>query len=337
MDSVKAVCLFSGGLDSILAVKVLESQGIRVLAVKFVTPFFGSEFLDDPDPLIRRVKEKWGITLKVVDITEDYLPMLKAPAHGYGKNFNPCIDCKILMVRKAGEIMRESGAKFIATGEVVGQRPMSQRRDTMRIVERDSGMEGLLLRPLSAKLLPETIPEKEGHVRRERLYDFSGRGRNRQMELAQSLGITDYPSPAGGCVLTDPVLSKRIEYVVKTYREVDKRDIALCRVGRHFVWPDGTHLIVGRNQEENKRLMTLSGMGGSLIKVEGFPGPLGLLMGQTAPPERFEEAAGIVARYGKARTEQTVEVVIKEAGSEEEKRLTVSPQWEIDSLGLKRL
>ena len=337
MEPVKAICLFSGGLDSILSIKILEAQGIDVLAVKFVTPFFGSRSLANPDHLAEKVRTRWGIKLTVVDITEDYFPMLKSPAHGYGKNFNPCIDCKILMVKKAGEIMRETGARFVATGEVIGQRPMSQRRDTMRIVERDSGMEGYLLRPLSAKLLPETIPEKEGLVDRASLFDFSGRNRKGQMELAARFGITDYPSPAGGCILTDPTLSKRIEYVVKTYPEIDRDDIELCRVGRHFIWPDRTHLIVGRNQAENGRLSELLKAGSVLVSVRDFPGPLGLLKGQGFSPERLKEAAGIVARYGKGRNEKEVQASLKDIKTGEEQIIMVSPLWDMESLGLKRL
>ncbi len=337
MEQIKSICLFSGGLDSILAVKVLEAQGIAVTAVKFVTPLFGSEYIKNPRALMDAVWGKWRISLKVVDITEDYFPMLKAPAHGYGKNFNPCIDCKILMVKKAGEMMVELGAHFLATGEVIGQRPMSQRRDTMRIVERDSGMEGRLLRPLCARLLPETIPEKEGLVKRELLYDFSGRSRTHQMELAASLGITDYPSPAGGCVLTDPVLSKRIEYVVKTYREISGRDISLCRVGRHFIWPDGAHLVVGRNQGENTRLAELIGWGTHVIKAADFPGPLGLLRDAAPSPERLLAAAGIVVRYGKAKNEPSARVSLKELETGTERIITAAPLWETESLGLRHL
>lgn len=337
MGSVKAVCLFSGGLDSILAAKVLEAQGIEVLAVKFISPFFGNEVLADPSPLIREVAEKWQIVLSVVDITEDYLPMLKSPPHGYGKNFNPCIDCKILMLKKARGLMEGSGARFIATGEVIGQRPMSQRRDTMRIVERDSGLEGLLLRPLSAKLLRETIPEKEGWVDRERLFDFSGRSRARQMALARELKITNYPSPAGGCVLTDSVLSKRIEYVLKKQDKTGTDDMLLCRVGRHFVWAEGEHLIVARNQAENKLLEPLACRGRYLLKVKAFPGPLGLLMGEEIGSARLLNAAEIVCRYSKARYETAAEVWVREVNAERQFSLSVSPCRELEDMECSRI
>ena len=337
MGTVKAICLFSGGLDSILAAKVLEAQGIEVLAVKFISPFFGNEVLTDLSPLIREVAEKWQIVLSVVDITEDYLPMLKSPAHGYGKNLNPCIDCKILMLKKARELMEASGARFIATGEVIGQRPMSQRRDTMRIVERDSGLEGLLLRPLSAKLLRETLPEREGWVDRDRLFDFSGRSRARQMALARELNITNYPSPAGGCILTDSVLSKRIEYVLKKQNKTEADDIFLCRVGRHFVWTEGGHLVVARNQAENKLLEPLARRGRYLLKVKAFPGPLGLLMGEEISSARLLNAAEIVCRYSKARHETAVEVWVKEVNAEKEFVLSVSPCWELEDMECSRI
>lgn len=337
MKRVKAVCLFSGGLDSILAVKVLENQGIDVLAVRFVSPFFGSRYLGDPSTLVKGVEEKWQISLKVVDITEDYFPILRAPIHGYGKNFNPCIDCKILMVKKALEIMKIIGARFISTGEVVGQRPMSQRRDTMRIVERESQTEGILLRPLSAKLLPETLPERERLVDRNRMFDFSGRGRKKQMELARSLKITDYPSPSGGCILTDPVLSKRIEYMIKKYKDVDVNDIFLCRIGRHFIWPDGAHLIVPRDQGENESLAALIDSGSYLIKVREFPGPMGLLLGNGISREGLENAGEIVSRYSKARHEKRVDVLIREVDSGRESLLSVTPRWELKDIGCKHL
>jgi len=337
MEAIRAICLFSGGLDSILAVKVLQAQGVDVRAVRFVSPFFGSRYLANPSPLIQEVAEKWQVRLEVVDITEDYFPVLKSPDHGYGKNFNPCIDCKILMIRKAKEIMEASAARFIATGEVIGQRPMSQRRDTMRVVERDSDVEGLLLRPLSAKLLTETMPERKGWVDRDSLYGFSGRGRSNQIKLAKSLGVTNYPSPAGGCILTDPALSKRIEFMVKTREDIGTGDISLCRIGRHFVWPDGAHLVVARNQAENERLATLISLGKHLLKVKGFPGPLGLLLSKGISSSRLENAAEIVSRYSKAREEGKVDVLVKEVDSGYESVLSVSPCWELEDTDCKHL
>ncbi|BCL59988.1 hypothetical protein DGMP_06810 [Desulfomarina profundi] len=210
MRKIKALALFSGGLDSILATRLVMSQGIDVTAIQFVTPFFNYRILADREAHRKRMYKLYGIHVDLFDISSEYLELLKNPVHGFGKNFNPCIDCKIFMLSKAKEMMDERGAKFLITGEVLGQRPMSQRRDTLNVIERDSGTRSFLLRPLSAKLMVETEAEKKGWVDREKLLDFSGRGRSRQISLAKEYGIADFPAPAGGCILADPILSRRI-------------------------------------------------------------------------------------------------------------------------------
>jgi tRNA U34 2-thiouridine synthase MnmA/TrmU len=209
---VTALGLFSGGLDSILACRVVADLGVRVIALKFVTPFFDHDLLHRPEEYTREMAEKYGLEVALVDLSEGYLEMLDRPVHGFGKHFNPCIDCKILMLTRARQRMAVLGASFLVTGEVLGQRPMSQRRDTMRVIERDSDCEDILLRPLSARLMRPTRPEREGLIDRERLLAISGRGRKQQKALAASLGIVDYPTPAGGCLLTDPNLAGRIRY-----------------------------------------------------------------------------------------------------------------------------
>lgn len=205
-----AIALFSGGLDSILACRVVAGQAVRVKALKFVTPFFDYGLLAAEAQYRKKIREKYAIDVEIRDITDLYLQMLHDPPHGFGKHFNPCIDCKILLMRTAREMMAAYGAELLISGEVLGQRPMSQRLDTLRIIERDSGCEGLLVRPLCAKGLSPTKAELEGLIDREQLLGFRGRGRQPQMELAARFGITDYPSPAGGCVLTDPLLAQRI-------------------------------------------------------------------------------------------------------------------------------
>jgi tRNA U34 2-thiouridine synthase MnmA/TrmU len=197
------VGLLSGGLDSILAICVLREQNIRIEAVAFITPFFG------PGNAQKAVK-MLNVPLHVVDITDVHLQMLKKPKHGYGSGMNPCIDCHALMFREAGKLMQQWGADFLFSGEVLGERPMSQNKQSLRVVARDSGFEEYIIRPLSAKLLPITKPEHEGKVDRERLLDIQGRSRKRQMELAKQYGITEYPEPAGGCRLTEPNFSKRL-------------------------------------------------------------------------------------------------------------------------------
>jgi len=218
---ITALALYSGGLDSTLACRVVAEQGIKVVAVKFVTPFFGYDLLLRKEDYIRTTKERSGIDVLLKDVTIPYLELLKKPAHGFGKYFNPCIDCKIFLLSEAKKMMPKLGASFLVTGEVVGQRPMSQRRDTLRVIERDSGCEGILVRPLCAKNLEPTQAERDGLIDREQLYAFSGRNRTPQMKLADQFGINDYPSPAGGCILADPILSARIqEYYKKNKRIV---------------------------------------------------------------------------------------------------------------------
>lgn len=310
-NTVRAISLFSGGLDSICATRVVMAQGIDVVAVKFVTPFFGYEILKDPAAYRDEIKRKYGIMVKVVDVSEDYLLMLRNPSHGFGKYFNPCIDCKIFMLERAAKMLDEYDASFLITGEVLGQRPMSQRRDTLNVIERDSRTRGRLLRPLSAKLMSETVAEEEGLVDRSKLLDFSGRGRSRQIELAQSMGIDDFPAPAGGCILADPILSQRIariysgEFVVSR-DQMNVTDIRLMLVGRQYLLPGGGWLILGRDEKENLRLDDLKEPGDIRFDIEERPGPTALLRradeiypGGYERSEDIGRAAGLVARYAR--------------------------------------
>ncbi|MBC8316775.1 MAG: thiamine biosynthesis protein [Desulfobulbaceae bacterium] len=295
-----AIALFSGGLDSILACRVIASQGIRVQAVKFVTPFFDDDILKDIETYQRTVHSKYGIDVIAKDITESYIELLNNPPHGFGKNFNPCIDCKILMVHKAVEMMDEIGASFVITGEVVGQRPMSQRKDTLRVIERDSLTDGILLRPLCAKNLPPTQPEIDGIVDREQLHSFSGRGRSQQIELAKSFGITDYPNPAGGCKLTDPNLSKRIKAYYNEAEVVNAADIRFLLVGRQFRLPGGGWVSLGRQEDENIQIAELCIDGDILLNDVDWPGPTALLR-HCSTPEDIKLAAALVARFGRKK------------------------------------
>jgi hypothetical protein len=310
MRDVCAIGLFSGGLDSILACRVVAAQGIRVVALKFVTPFFDHDLLAQKAAYTVAMKRKFDLEVEVVDISEGYVQLLEKPVHGFGKHFNPCIDCKIFMLRRARELMPGYGASFLVTGEVLGQRPMSQRRDTLRVIERDSGCEGLLLRPLSAKLMTPTRAEIEGWVERERLHGFSGRGRKEQRQLAAEFGITDYPAPAGGCMLTDPNLAARIKHFYQglfsfgRQRAVD--DIRLLSIGRHFKPEGDVWFILGRDERENDRLEALRRPGDWLVRMTTRPGPLGLLRhaeetvaSSLKEGEIVERLAGIVVRYGK--------------------------------------
>lgn len=326
MKEVKALSLFSGGLDSILASRLVAAQGIKVQAIKFVSPFFNYDVLEDPEKYKETIQKKYEIDVIVEDITMPYMEILHNPVHGFGKNFNPCIDCKILMLKRAREMMEDMGCSFLITGEVIGQRPMSQRRDTLNVIERDSGSRSILLRPLCAKLLGETDAEREGLVDRQKLLDFSGRGRSRQIALAKEFGITDFPSPAGGCILADPILSKRVErlfsgdFIIRP-EDIITSDILLMLVGRQFLLPGGGWLILGRNEQENNKMTRLAGPDDVLFYMVERPGPTAVLRYDAVHYDTEEDldkdlaaAAGLVVRYGKkVKTEapgSPVEVVV---------------------------
>jgi len=222
---MKALCVFSGGLDSLLAAELIRAQGIDVLALFFETPFFTSQ-------KARKSAQAIDLPFKVVDITERHLEVVKRPKHGYGGNMNPCIDCHALMFRIAGEMLEEESASFVLTGEVLGQRPMSQNRKSLSLIATESGLNGLLLRPLSAKHLPLTIPEKKEWVERDLLMDFQGRSRKPQMELAKNLKIKEYPAPAGGCLLTEKAFSQRLKDLLTCQDAPELREIELLKLGR---------------------------------------------------------------------------------------------------------
>ena len=302
-DKIKAVALFSGGLDSILAVKLIREQGIEVRGVNFKTPFFGLDktFL---------AAKSLDMDLEIIDITQELLEILRNPRHGFGKNMNPCIDCHTLMFKKAGEYMTEIGALFILSGEVLGERPMSQNRNSLNIIERESGFEGRILRPLSALLLSETIPEKEGLVDRNKLLDISGRSRKRQMELAVKMGIEDYPSPAGGCKLTEPAFSKRLRDLF-TQGVFSLEDIELLKLGRHFRLSRNIKLVVGRNKEENEKIKEFFQERDFLFKAKNLKGPVSLLKGVCQINDGFiDKSCQITARYCDRDEEENEEVFI---------------------------
>lgn len=314
----KAMGLISGGLDSILAAKIILEQGIEVVGISFVTPFFGSQGAE-------QAAKTLGIPLQVLDITEIHLEMLRHPKHGYGSNMNPCIDCHCLMLREAGKVMDGSGGDFLFTGEVLGQRPMSQNKGSLHVVERESGYEGLILRPLSAKLLAETTPEQSGKVDRERLLDISGRSRKRQMELAKRYQITHYLTPAGGCLLTDPGFSRRLSDLFRHQNDFQIRDIELLKIGRHLRFSPAVKVIVGRRAQDNERIVRLIAPGDDLLKVEGYPGPLVLIpCGGSA--DDIQKAASICIRYSDAPADDAVSVLWSRNGEEKQISVRSCPQ-----------
>ncbi len=318
---MKAVSLLSGGLDSQLAVRVIQEQGIEVVGLNFTSPFFGGG--DE----LKKVGQRLGIEVLFPEVGDAYLELLRNPAHGFGRNCNPCIDCHAFMMRRAGEMMANLGASFIITGEVLGQRPMSQNRNALKAVEKTAGLEGYILRPLCAKLLEETIPEQKGWVDREKLLNFHGRGRNPQMELAAKLGVTDYPTPAGGCLLTQEATARRIKRYFSFRPELNALDeLMVLKVGRHFYLDDNTLLVVGRNQSDNRILAGIGRPGDRYIRIDHHPGPLALLRtSEAAPAALLEQGARITARYGDGKNEPQVEARILNLSQEETARITVTP------------
>jgi tRNA U34 2-thiouridine synthase MnmA/TrmU len=307
---VRALGLISGGLDSILSALVLKEQGIEVAWVNFETPFFSSD-------KARRAARMTGIPLRVENITQVYVEMLKDPNCGYGSNMNPCLDCHALMLEIAGSIMKKEGFDFLFTGEVLGQRPMSQTRPSLRYVEKRSGFAGYILRPLSAKRLPPTIPEEHGLVDRERLLDITGRSRKRQMKLAEAFGIFDYPAPAGGCLLTDPAFSRRVKDLFEHQEECHERDFELLKYGRHFRLRHNHKVILGRTKEENKQILRRSYPDKDiLLYMIDIPGPTALIP-FSAPKEIVHEAASLCAAYSKTQDGQPTRVSVKSPGGSE--------------------
>jgi tRNA U34 2-thiouridine synthase MnmA/TrmU len=310
---VKAVCLLSGGLDSSLAVRMMLEQDIDVTVVNFVGPF-GACAGDRENSPAQSVARALGVDLKVVPFGEDYLEIIRNPRHGYGSNVNPCIDCRIYMLKKARELMEEGKASFVVTGEVVGQRPMSQRAVTMRQVEKASGLDGLLLRPLCAQLLPPTVPEEEGWVERDKLLGISGRSRKELLRLAEEWNVTGFSSPGGGCLLTDPNFAVRMKDLL-AHETLTFDAIDLLKVGRHFRLPRGTKLVVGRNESDNDRLAALSRDSDTVIVTESCPGPTAILRGGSVPEEE-DLAASIVTRYSDGKVEGNATVRIKTPAGE---------------------
>lgn len=302
--SVRALGLCSGGLDSILSALVLKEQGIEVHWVSFETPFFSSEKAEN-------ASRHTGISLTVEKITPVYLEMMRSPSVKYGKNMNPCMDCHTLMFRLAGEMMTKRGFDFIFSGEVLGQRPMSQNKTSLRYVEKHSGFDGYIVRPLSAKNLPETLVEKNGLVDRNRLLDFSGRSRKPQLELAKEFGVTDFPAPAGGCLLTDKLFSRRLKDLFDHQDVYPEKDLELLKFGRHLRLDPMTKIIVGRTRQDNEKIgRWIDSETDLVVKVDCFPGPL-VVMPANASESMVMLAAGICAGYSKAPSDTPVLVNVQ--------------------------
>lgn len=300
---VRALAMVSGGLDSILAARLIMNQGIEVIGICFKSAFFG------PENAIR-MAEQIGMELKVVDFSPEHLEMVKHPKHGYGKNMNPCIDCHAMMMNYAGKLMGELNADFIITGEVLNQRPMSQTKASLDIVKKESGFEDYILRPLCALNLPPTKMELEGLVDREKLMGISGRSRKVQMELAEKWGIKDYPSPAGGCRLTEPGYAKRLKDQLEHVKESSLDDVEILKTGRHIRFDENTKIIATRNQEELNAITPLIRKDDYVFDTLDCPGCTVILRGD-ASREALEFAAAVCARYSKEKDKDLVRVKFK--------------------------
>ncbi len=300
--SAKALILFSGGLDSMIAARLIMDQGLGVEAVAFITPFssynetFGDEFC-----------EEWKIRLHKIFLGEEFLEILVNPNHGYGSQMNPCLDCRILMLKKAKKIAKSIGADFIVTGEVVGERPFTQRKDALLFIERKAELEGCILRPLSAKLLPETTSEKTGLVSRQKLLDIEGKKRDIQINIARKLGITSYPNPAGGCLLTEPRFVARLREHLDHERTISLDDVEILKLGRHLRI-DELKVVVGRNEKENQKLAEISNaLSMPQMEVISFMSPIALVLGEENI-RSLQIAAECTARYSDAPEKSTVKV-----------------------------
>lgn len=294
---MKAVALISGGLDSALGAKVVVEQGIEVCGFT-VVHIFSESTKTATSSYSEKSADELGITLYSHKTSQDFLNIVKHPKYGYGKNTNPCLDCRIYMIIKAGQYMKKIGASFLITGEVLGERPMSQRRDAMNITDRDSGLKGLILRPLSAKLLSPTIPEIKGWINRDRLFDIQGRSRKSQFMLAKRYGIREFSTPAGGCLLTEPNFSKRMRDLMKFKPDFMLKDVELLKIGRHFRLPSGTKIIIGRNERENNSLVKFTKDGMIHLEPQDIAGPVVLVESNTND-EDIKTAALLCSMYCK--------------------------------------
>jgi tRNA-uridine 2-sulfurtransferase len=297
---IKAIALFSGGLDSILAAEFVRRQKIDVLCLTFTTPFFDAK-------KAQAAARQINLPLAVQDITADHLEMLKSPRYGYGKNMNPCIDCHTLMLKIAGKKMEETGSDFIITGEVLGQRPMSQNKQSLHTVAKNSGYQDYILRPLSAQLLEPTKAERENLIDRSQLLSIQGRGRKDQIKMAADFGIVKYAPPAGGCLLTDPIFSRRLRDLFSYQGDQHIRDYELLKYGRHFRLDDNCKIIVGRNNADNESLKKLATPDDLVLNMANFPGPV-VLVPYGNETDRTV-AAALCARYSDAPDDLEADVM----------------------------
>jgi tRNA U34 2-thiouridine synthase MnmA/TrmU len=306
----KAVALYSGGLDSTLAILTMMKHGVDITAITFMN-HFGCDISDksscSKDPFAASVK--FGFKVKLAHLSDKFLEIVKNPVFGHGKNMNPCVDCRILMLREAKVFMEMTGADFLITGEVLGQRPMSQRKDSFPVIDKAADVKGLVVRPLCGKLLPASIAEGKGMISRDMLLDFNGRSRKPQIELAKEFGLTEYPAPAGGCLLTDPNYSHKLSDLLEYNKDPAYKDINFLRTGRQFRYSYDCKIIVGRDHQDNEAIISLADKDDYRLYVEGFGSPVTVLLGNVTD-DALAVAASICARYSGARKLPEVKVTI---------------------------
>ena len=331
----KALCLLSGGLDSTLAARIILDLGLELEAVNFVSSFCTCTPKTSTCAAAASAARQLGIDVRVLNTTREMISIVRDPPHGFGTNLNPCIDCRINAFRRALEYMHECGAQFLVTGEVLGERPMSQRRDAMQLIERESGAEGLVLRPLCAGLLEPSVPEREGWVDRSRLLSISGRSRKPQIALAREHGIDDYPCPAGGCRLTDPGFAGRMLDLLDHQANVSVGDVNLLRLGRHFRLSMSAKVVVGRDENENGLLGRAARAEDIVLAPRSVPGPTALVLGVPAAPA-IREAAAIVAHYVGARG-AAVAIVIRDGAASECVTAEPAPRSQLEAAMVKPL
>ena len=288
---IKAIILFSGGLDSTLAVRILQKQGIEVEGLNFRTPFGCCR-----EPT-HKIAQELGLKVTYLNLTNDYLRVIENPKYNYGRSVNPCVDCRIHMFRIAKRFMIETNAHFIVSGEIVGQRPNSQRKDCLKAIENNSNLQDLILRPLCAKLLPPTLPERNGWVNREKLYAFHGRGRRGLIELGKKLGLTQFPTPSIGCLLTDKNYGSRVRDMWEYQPQpISLRHYELLKIGRHFRLGDHTKIIIGKNEKENKKLKKMALPGMTYLVGENYIGPC-VLITSLFNPKSLNEIQTLLTQY----------------------------------------
>lgn len=326
---MKAIALISGGLDSTLATRLMQTFGLELIGLHTLSPFCLCNRRSSSGCFhgASSVAKDLGVRLVNINVAEEFLEIVKRPPHGYGSNMNPCIDCRILLFKKARQLMQQENAAFVITGEVLGQRPMSQKLNTMRLIEKEAGLEGLVLRPLSAKVLEATIPEQKGLVSRDKLLAISGRGRKQQFALASDFGIKDYPCPSGGCLLTDPEFCRRLKDLMQD-RGFSLEDVNLLKLGRHFRLSPFVKLVVGRNEKENQALFNLArGEDYLFFPPLDIAGPTALARGRLNK-DMIEISCRIASRYCDLNGNRSIKIGYRMLPQEKEDVFEAEPMEE---------